>query len=112
MSEPICPHCPPDTRRSGCAAASSTKNVPSPQPRSTSTGASGASGKSSALMRVAIEVSRSESFKGRVGLHSLPQACAFYRNVCKMSDLGADADYHGLVYFEMTEDQAKSFCEP
>lgn len=65
-----------------------------------------------ALMRVAIEVSRSESFKGRVGLHSLPQACAFYRKVCGMTELGADTDYHGLVYFEMTESQADDFCEP
>lgn len=43
-----------------------------------------------ALMRVAVEVSREESFRGRVGLHSLPQACQFYREVCGMSDLGSD----------------------
>lgn len=65
-----------------------------------------------ALMRVAVEVSREESFRGRVGLHSLPQACQFYREVCGMSDLGSDASYDKLTYFEMTESQANTFCAP
>ena len=65
-----------------------------------------------ALMRVAVEVSREESFRGRVGLHALPQACSFYRNVCSMTELGPDASYDKLIYFEMTEAQAKVFCSP
>ena len=65
-----------------------------------------------ALMRVAVEVSRAESFRGRVGLHSLPQACRFYREACGMTDLGPDASYDKLTYFEMTEAQANAFCAP
>lgn len=65
-----------------------------------------------ALMRVAVEVSRAESFRGRVGLHSLPQACRFYREACGMTDLGPDANYDKLTYFEMTETQANTFCSP
>ena len=65
-----------------------------------------------AMVRAAIEVSRSEDFKGRVGLHSLPQAAAFYRNVCQMTEVGPDPNYDGLVYFEMTEAQADTFCAP
>lgn len=63
-----------------------------------------------ALMRVAVEVSRHESFRGRVGLHSLPQACDFYRATCGMTDLGPDSSYDGLMYFEFTEEQADAFC--
>ena len=63
-----------------------------------------------ALVRTAIEVSRSESFHGRIGLHSLPQSCRFYREVCEMTELGADPKYNGLVYFEMTEAQAAAYC--
>jgi hypothetical protein len=48
-------------------------------------------------------------FKGRIGLHSLPQANAFYANTCGMTDLGFDQDYEGLRYFEMTPGQAEAF---
>lgn len=61
------------------------------------------------LMRVAIELSISEEFKGRIGLHSLPQANAFYANTCGMTDLGADQNYQGLRYFESTVEQAEAF---
>ena len=56
------------------------------------------------LMRAAIEASRQEGFKGRIGLHSLPQADAFYAKTCGMTDLGADPDphYSPMHYFEMT----------
>jgi hypothetical protein len=61
------------------------------------------------LIRAAIELSKVEEFKGRIGLHSLPQANAFYANTCGMTDLGADQDHQGLRYFEMTPEQAEAF---
>ena len=65
----------------------------------------------SILVGAAIELSKSEGFKGRVGLHSLPQSNGFYANKCGMTDLGADAKYQGLRYFEMTPEQAEAFIE-
>jgi GNAT superfamily N-acetyltransferase len=68
-------------------------------------------GVGSILMRTAIERSRHEGFKGRVGLHALPQADDFYRITCGMTDLGADPDpdYQRMRYFEMTSEQAEVF---
>ena len=63
------------------------------------------------LMRAAMELSISEEFKGRIGLHSLPQANAFYANTCGMTDLGADETYQGLRYFEATVEQAEAFLK-
>ena len=63
------------------------------------------------LIGAAIELSKSEGFKGRIGLHSLPQANGFYSNTCGMTDLGPDADHHGLRYFEMTPEQAEAFMQ-
>ncbi|WP_031552598.1 GNAT family N-acetyltransferase [Parvularcula oceani] len=66
----------------------------------------------SILMRAAIERSKIEGFKGRIGLHSLPQSNDFYGNVCGMTDFGADPDYsHELRYFEMDEEAAARFLE-
>jgi hypothetical protein len=61
------------------------------------------------LITAAIELSLEEGFKGRVGLHSLPQADGFYRERCGMTDLGPDAEYQNLRYFEMTPEQAAGF---
>lgn len=44
-----------------------------------------------------------------VGLHSLPQSNGWYANVCGMADLGADAGYQNLRYFEMVPDMADAF---
>lgn len=68
-------------------------------------------GVGSVLIRAAIEASKHEGFKGRIGLHSLPQANAFYANTCGMTDLGADPDppYTPMHYFEMTPEQAEAF---
>jgi len=66
-------------------------------------------GVGSLLMRAAIEFSREEGFKGRLGLHSLPQSNGWYSNACGMTDLGTDADYQNLHYFEMTPEQADTF---
>jgi hypothetical protein len=61
------------------------------------------------LIRAAIELSKEEEFKGRIGLHSLPQSNGFYANVCGMTDMGIDQAYEGLRYFEMTPEQADTF---
>ena len=68
-------------------------------------------GVGSLLMRAAIESSYEAGFKGRVGLHSLPQSNQFYANTCGMTDMGADSDpkYHPMHYFEMTSEQAEVF---
>lgn len=66
-------------------------------------------GVGSALVAAAIELSNAEGFKGRIGLHSLPQADEFYRKRCKMSDLGHDTNCQGLCYFEMTQEQATKY---
>lgn len=68
-------------------------------------------GVGTALISAAVALSIEEGFKGRVGLHSLPQADAFYRDRCGMSDLGQDADYQKLRYFEFTPGQAGKFLE-
>ncbi|MEZ6060873.1 MAG: hypothetical protein R3C19_10950 [Planctomycetaceae bacterium] len=44
--------------------------------------------------------SREEGFKGRIGLHALPQAERFYEEKCGMTPLGRDASKQGLLYFE------------
>jgi hypothetical protein len=66
-------------------------------------------GVGTALVSAAIDLSCDEGFEGRIGLHSLPQAEGFYRDVCGMSDLGKDPNYHDLTYFEMTAEQAANF---
>jgi len=63
----------------------------------------------SILIRAAIALSNQEEFKGRIGLHSLPQANSFYANTCGMTDMGIDPEYEGLRYFEMTPEQAEAF---
>jgi len=64
------------------------------------------------LLRAAMEVSLAEGFKGRIGLHSLPQSVAFYSR-CGLSEFGPDTSYPGypLPYFEATPDQTKAFLE-
>lgn len=68
-------------------------------------------GVGSILIKTAIECSIKEEFKGRIGLHSLPQADNFYRSKCGMTDLGPDPAYHNLRYFEMTPEQARVFSK-
>lgn len=64
-----------------------------------------------ALLTAAVELSLEEGFKGRIGLHSLPQADRFYAERCGMTDLGRDAKYQNLKYFEMTAEQAAALLE-
>ena len=61
------------------------------------------------LVNVAIQVSIQEEFEGRIGLHSLPQSDAWYRDKCRMEDLGPDKHKQDLRYFEMTVEQARTF---
>lgn len=63
----------------------------------------------SILVGAAIERSVAEEFKGRIGLHALPQAEAFYSATCGMTDLGLDTAKQGLRYYEMTAAQAEAF---
>ena len=68
-------------------------------------------GVGTALLSATVALSEDDGFKGRIGLHSLPQADGFYRNCCGMTDLGPDEAYQGLRYFEMTPDQAHAFLK-
>lgn len=61
------------------------------------------------LMREAIEQSLREEFGGRVGLHALGQAEAFYELDCGMTRFGPDAKKEGLAYFEFTREQADRY---
>ena len=66
-------------------------------------------GVGSILIKTAVALSEDLEFYGRIGLHSLPQANDFYANTCGMTDIGADPEYGGLRYFEMTPEQARAF---
>lgn len=63
------------------------------------------------LLAAAVRVSVAEGFDGRVGLHSLAQAEAFYEAACGMTRVGVDPDYESLIYFEFTRAQAAAFVE-
>ena len=58
------------------------------------------------LMRAAIDKSFFEGYKGRVGLHSLPQSAAWYESKLNMTSLGEDPSKQNLPYFEMSTEQA------
>lgn len=60
------------------------------------------------LMRQAIDVSRDLGFKGRIGLHALDDAAAFYSKVGMVS-LGRDPKKENLGYFELEESAAEAF---
>ena len=61
------------------------------------------------LMGLALRWSLSLGYGGRVGLHALDQAKTFYENRCGMQNLGPDATYQDLSYFEFTEANAGKF---
>ena len=61
------------------------------------------SGVGTLLIGEAIRMSIGRAAGGRVGLHGLPQAEAFYTGRCGMTDLGPDPHYGGLVYFEYAD---------
>jgi hypothetical protein len=60
------------------------------------------------MMTAAAALSVEMNFKGRVGLHSLPQSENFYRSM-GLVDFGPDQQVHGnLHYFEMTSELAQA----
>jgi len=61
------------------------------------------------LISTAISYSIDQGFKGRIGLHSLPESESWYRDECGMTDLGIDRSYQNLRYFEMTVVQAQTY---
>ena len=60
------------------------------------------------LIAEAVDVSLGRGLDGRIGLHSPPQAEPFYRDKCRFTEFGPDANENGLVYFEYSEPQARS----
>ncbi len=60
------------------------------------------------LLQAAVAVSFEFHNEGRIGLHALSGAEAWYRDYCGMTDLGFDANKN-MHYFEMTSSQAKAF---
>ncbi len=57
-------------------------------------------GTGSLLIGEAAMFSFEQGWRGRVGLHSLPQAEEFYSRICQMTDCGRDSGYYELKYFE------------
>jgi len=62
------------------------------------------------MLAAAIQLSLDEGFRGRIGLHSLPQAEAYYAHI-GMASLGPDRNKQDLVYFEMTPQLAAAFLK-
>ena len=63
------------------------------------------------LIQAAVAQSLEEEFRGRIGLHSLPQSDPFYSDRMGMQSFGPDPDYDDLVYFELAEDKVASLLE-
>ncbi len=61
------------------------------------------------LLRTAVERSLDLGYKGRLGLHSLTKAEEFYRDKCKMIDMGIDQSHENLRYYEFTPQLAQDF---
>jgi hypothetical protein len=57
------------------------------------------------MVNAAVQISIAEGFKGRLGLHSLPQADGFYSRL-GMSDLGTSSSSPNLRYFEFASEAA------
>jgi GNAT superfamily N-acetyltransferase len=60
------------------------------------------------LLHAAIQLSLDAEFKGRIGLHSLPQAEAFYERH-GFECLGVDPKKQGLKYYELSPQAASKF---
>jgi hypothetical protein len=70
-------------------------------------------GSGTLLIRAAVERSIELGYKGRLGLHALPQAESFYRDRCKMADLDVDTTgpHKGLRCFEFTSELSDKFIK-
>ncbi len=66
------------------------------------------------LIGTAVSRSIEEEMGGRIGLHSLPGAEEFYRDVVGMTDLGVDQEgiHKGLRYYELPGSQVNNFLTP
>jgi hypothetical protein len=62
------------------------------------------------FLRIAVDFSVGEGCDGRVGLHALPQAEAFYRTI-GMTELDYDPTHENLRHFEFTCKQAQEYLE-
>jgi hypothetical protein len=60
------------------------------------------------MVRAAIQMSLENEFKGRVGLHSLPQSEEFYERA-GFQCLGVDPDKEDLKYYELSPQAASEF---
>jgi hypothetical protein len=60
------------------------------------------------LLRAAVELSFELEFKGRIGLHSLPQAES-WSDKLEITCVGEDANKERFKYYEMTPEQAHAF---
>ena len=58
------------------------------------------------MVETAVALSLEEEMGGRIGLHALVGAEAFYELKMGMTDLGPDEQYHGLRYFEVSNARA------
>jgi len=58
------------------------------------------------LIAEAVRLSLEMGLSGRIGLHSLPRAEAFYKTRCRMTEFGTDPRYFDLTYFEFIGQQA------
>lgn len=63
----------------------------------------------SLLMEAAVQKSKDEGFKGRLGLHSLPTSEQFYLKTCGMTAVGRDPSKQNLLWLEFTPEQAERF---
>jgi len=63
------------------------------------------------LFAAAVNLSLDEELGGRIGLHALPGAEGFYRDVLGLTDFGPNSQHHGLCYFELSQAQAAAFLE-
>lgn len=62
------------------------------------------------LMQSAVQLSLDNELKGRVGLHSLPDAEDFYSGL-GMTPVAHDAQKQNLMWFEFTPEAAQHFME-
>lgn len=60
------------------------------------------------MLHAAIQMSVDNEFKGRIGLHSLPQAEKFYERQ-GFQCLGVDLEKEGLKYYELSPQAASEF---
>lgn len=68
-------------------------------------------GVGSVLLWRAVRQSEEEGFRGRVGLHALPQAESFYERVFGMTPLGHDGAKQDLLYMELSASKAMKLLQ-